>query len=84
MIKIKEIYLGEWISKKQTHIRHGFLKLCYNKQPLRLLSHTITNLFQNGPLALSLICMLFGCSNGFAVANSMTGAINSSKFNKLS
>ena len=40
------------------------------------------NLFQNGPLALSLICMLFGCSNGFAVANSMTGAINSSKFNK--
>ena len=40
------------------------------------------NLFQNGPLALSLICMLFGCSNGFAVANSMTGAINSSRFNK--
>ena len=26
--------------------------------------------------------MLFGCSNGFAVANSMTGAINSSKLNK--
>ena len=40
------------------------------------------NLFQNGPLVLSLICMLFGCSNGFAIANSMTGAINSSKFNK--
>ena len=40
------------------------------------------NLFQNGPLVLSLICMLFGCSNGFAVANSMTGAINSSKLNK--
>ena len=41
-----------------------------------------SNLFQNGPLVLSLICMLFGCSNGFAIANSMTGAINSSKFNK--
>ena len=40
------------------------------------------NLFQNGPVVLALICMLFGCSNGFAVANSMTGAINSSKFNK--
>ncbi len=40
------------------------------------------NIFQNGPLVLSLICMLFGCSNGFAVANSMTGAINSSKLNK--
>ncbi len=40
------------------------------------------NLFQNGPLVLSLICMSFGCSNGFAVANSMTGAINSSKLNK--
>ena len=40
------------------------------------------NLFQNGPAVLALICMLFGCSNGFAVANSMTGAINSSKFNK--
>ena len=26
--------------------------------------------------------MLFGCSNGFAVANSMTGAINSSVSNK--
>ena len=26
--------------------------------------------------------MLFGCSNGFAVANSMTGAINSSISNK--
>ena len=26
--------------------------------------------------------MLFGCSNGFAVANSMTGAINSSELNK--
>ena len=34
------------------------------------------------PVVLALICMLFGCSNGFAVANSMTGAINSSKFNK--
>ena len=40
------------------------------------------NLFQNGPPALSLICMLFGCSNGFAVANSMTGAISSSVSNK--
>ena len=40
------------------------------------------NLFQNGPIILALICMLFGCSNGFAVANSMTGAINSSKSNK--
>ena len=40
------------------------------------------NLLENGPLALSLICVLFGCSNGFAVANSMTGAINSSKLNK--
>ncbi len=40
------------------------------------------NLFQNGSVVLALICMLFGCSNGFAVANSMTGAINSSKFNK--
>ena len=40
------------------------------------------NLFQNGPVVLALICMLFGCSNGFAVANSMTGAINSSKLNK--
>ena len=28
----------------------------------------------NGPLTLSLICVVFGCSNGFAVANSMTGA----------
>ena len=36
----------------------------------------------NGPLTLSLICVVFGCSNGFAVANSMTGAINSSKSNK--
>ena len=35
-----------------------------------------------GPLSLSLICILFGCSNGFAVANSMTGAINSSNQNK--
>jgi DHA1 family bicyclomycin/chloramphenicol resistance-like MFS transporter len=35
-----------------------------------------------GPLSLSLICVLFGCSNGFTVANSMTGAINSSKLNK--
>ena len=35
-----------------------------------------------GPLSLSLICVLFGCSNGFAVANSMTGAINSSNQNK--
>ena len=40
------------------------------------------NLLENGPLTLSLICILFGCSNGFAVANSMTGAINSSKLNK--
>ncbi|MDC1066605.1 multidrug effflux MFS transporter [Alphaproteobacteria bacterium] len=40
------------------------------------------NFLENGPLALSLICVLFGCSNGFAVANSMTGAINSSKLNK--
>ena len=40
------------------------------------------NFLENGPLALSLICLLFGCSNGFAVANSMTGAINSSKSNK--
>ena len=40
------------------------------------------NLGENGPLILSLICVLFGCSNGFAVANSMTGAINSSKLNK--
>ena len=40
------------------------------------------NLGENGPLTLSLICVLFGCSNGFAVANSMTGAINSSKLNK--
>ena len=35
-----------------------------------------------GPLVLSSICILFGCSNGFAVANSMTGAINSSNLNK--
>ena len=40
------------------------------------------NLGENGSLTLSLICILFGCSNGFAVANSMTGAINSSKLNK--
>ena len=40
------------------------------------------NIGENGPLTLSLICVLFGCSNGFAVANSMTGAINSSKLNK--
>ena len=40
------------------------------------------NLGENGSLTLSLICVLFGCSNGFAVANSMTGAINSSKLNK--
>ena len=37
------------------------------------------NFLENGPLALSLICVVFGCSNGFAVANSMTGAIISSK-----
>ncbi len=47
-----------------------------------LIFFTNNNLFQNGPLILSLICMLFGCSNGFAVANSMTGAINSSELNK--
>ena len=35
-----------------------------------------------GPLVISSICILFGCSNGFAVANSMTGAINSSSLNK--
>ena len=35
-----------------------------------------------GPLVLSSICILFGCSNGFAVANSMVGAINSSNLNK--
>ena len=40
------------------------------------------NFLENGPMALSLICVLFGCSNGFAVANSMTGAINSTKSNK--
>ena len=40
------------------------------------------NFLENGPMALSFICVLFGCSNGFAVANSMTGAINSSKSNK--
>ena len=40
------------------------------------------NLGENGHITLSLICVLFGCSNGFAVANSMTGAINSSKLNK--
>ena len=40
------------------------------------------NLLQNGPVVLALICTFFGCSNGFAVANSMTGAINSSKLNK--
>ncbi len=40
------------------------------------------NIGENGPLTLSLICVLFGCSNGFAVANSMTGAINSSNLNK--
>ena len=40
------------------------------------------NIGENGPLTLSLICVLFGCSNGFAVANSMTGAIDSSKLNK--
>ena len=66
--------------------RVGLEKMCFVGTLCSFLTVLIfflnNNLAQNGPLALSLICILFGCSNGFAVANSMTGAINSSKLNK--
>lgn len=66
--------------------RVGLEKMCFVGTLCSFLTVLIfflnNNLVQNGPFALSLICVLFGCSNGFAVANSMTGAINSSKLNK--
>ena len=66
--------------------RVGLEKMCFVGTLCSFLTVLIfflnNNLVQNGPLALSLNCVLFGCSNGFAVANSMTGAINSSELNK--
>ena len=66
--------------------RVGLEKMCFVGTLCSFLTVLIfflnNNLVQNGPLALSFICVLFGCSNGFAVANSMTGAINSSQLNK--
>ena len=77
--------LGNIINSKLSP-RVGLEKMCFVGTLCSFLTVLIfflnNNLAQNGPLALSLICILFGCSNGFAVANSMTGAINSSKLNK--
>ena len=77
--------LGNIINSKLSP-RVGLEKMCFVGTLCSFLTVLIfflnNNLAQNGPLALSLICVLFGCSNGFAVANSMTGAINSSKLNK--
>ena len=76
---------GNIINSKLTPIV-GLEKMCFVGTVCSFFTVFIfflnNNLGENGPLTLSLICVLFGCSNGFAVANSMTGAINSSKLNK--
>ena len=76
---------GNIINSKLTPIV-GLEKMCFVGTVCSFFTVFIfflnNNLAENGPLTLSLICVLFGCSNGFAVANSMTGAINSSKLNK--
>ena len=77
--------LGNIINSKLTP-KVGLEKMCFVGTVCSFCTVFIfflnNNLGENGPLTLSLICVLFGCSNGFAVANSMTGAINSSKLNK--
>ena len=77
--------LGNIINSKLTPMV-GLEKMCFVGTVCSFCTVFIfflnNNLGENGPLTLSLICVLFGCSNGFAVANSMTGAINSSKLNK--
>ena len=77
--------LGNIINSKLTP-RVGLEKMCFVGTVCSFCTVFIfflnNNLGENGSLTLSLICVLFGCSNGFAVANSMTGAINSSKLNK--
>ena len=77
--------LGNIINTKLTP-KVGLEKMCFVGTVCSFCTVFIfflnNNLGENGPLTLSLICVLFGCSNGFAVANSMTGAINSSKLNK--
>ena len=77
--------LGNVINSKLTP-RVGLEKMCFVGTVCSFCTVFIfflnNNLGENGSLTLSLICVLFGCSNGFAVANSMTGAINSSKLNK--
>ena len=77
--------LGNIINSKLTP-KVGLEKMCFVGTVCSFLTVLIfflnNNLGENGSLTLSLICFLFGCSNGFAVANSMTGAINSSKLNK--
>ena len=76
---------GNIINSKLTPIV-GLEKMCFVGTVCSFCTVIIfffnNNIGENGPLTLSLICVLFGCSNGFAVANSMTGAINSSKLNK--
>ena len=76
---------GNIINSKLTPIV-GLEKMCFVGTVCSFFTVFIfflnNNLGENGSLTLSLICVLFGCSNGFAVANSMTGAINSSKLNK--
>ncbi len=77
--------LGNIINSKLTP-KVGLEKMCFAGTVCSFCTVFIfflnNNLGENGSLTLSLICVLFGCSNGFAVANSMTGAINSSKLNK--
>ena len=77
--------LGNIINSKLTP-KVGLEKMCFVGTVCSFCTVFIfflnNNLGENGSLTLSLICVLFGCSNGFAVANSMTGAINSSKLNK--
>ena len=77
--------LGNIINSKLTP-KVGLEKMCFVGTVCSFLTVLIfflnNNLGENGSFTLSLICVLFGCSNGFAVANSMTGAINSSKLNK--
>ena len=77
--------LGNIINSKLTP-KVGLEKMCFVGTVCSFCTVFIfflnNNLGENGSLTLSLICVLFGCSIGFAVANSMTGAINSSKLNK--
>ncbi len=77
--------LGNIINSKLTP-KVGLEKMCFVGTVCSFCTVFIfflnNNLGENSSLTLSLICVLFGCSNGFAVANSMTGAINSSKLNK--